>query len=77
MTTALAKEILLEIGYDVKSLQMELNRILGTNYQYRDVWKWFNTSPPALTAQLFLLMKKEELDRAKTIKKQLMHTGDG
>ncbi|PCI64363.1 MAG: hypothetical protein COB37_01955 [Kordiimonadales bacterium] len=76
MSKERAKEILVEIGYDIPSLQKELNRLLGTNYQNRDVWKWFNTTSAPLTAQLFLLMKQEELARADALKKKLFKTID-
>lgn len=69
-----AKELLVGINYDYKKLQLELNRILGTNYQNRDVWKWFNTTSPPLTVQLFLRMKTEEINRAELFKKQMTNT---
>jgi len=72
MSTERAKEILIDIGYDIPMLQKELNRLLGTSYAYKDVWKWFNTTTAPLTAQLFLLMKQEEITKASELKKTLM-----
>ena len=72
MSTEHAKELLTEIGYDIPMLQKELNRLLGTSYKYKDVWKWFNTTSAPLTAQLFLIMKQEEFERASILKKTLI-----